>query len=204
VLEWSVGDLGPGETWEAVITTTAPASAGVVTNTALADTQQEIMTQTVFATQVVTSAAILRSPGVPFVFQDLHQLLGSSRLDSAKREPGSQRRKTAKGSRTLITTWNFRPWSGCVFESDAKYGPQEGNFKEVNVDLETKLGNDRSFYIGQRYERNGGKALTTQFTWRINPKWKFRIYERYQFSEAQGRGLEEQEQLAGKWARCLT
>jgi uncharacterized repeat protein (TIGR01451 family) len=60
LLQWSVGSLSPGESWQAVITVTAPSSAGVVTNTALADSQQRVMTQTLFATRVVTVASILR------------------------------------------------------------------------------------------------------------------------------------------------
>jgi len=59
VLTWSAGDLGPGERFEIVITTTAPSSPGIITNTALADAQQRLVTQTMFATQVVTEGAIL-------------------------------------------------------------------------------------------------------------------------------------------------
>jgi uncharacterized repeat protein (TIGR01451 family) len=59
-LEWAVGDLSPGQIWEAMITITAPASASVITNAALAAAQPDVMTQTLFATQVVTSARILR------------------------------------------------------------------------------------------------------------------------------------------------
>jgi uncharacterized repeat protein (TIGR01451 family) len=59
-LSWSLGDLGPGEGRTIVITTTAPASVGVVTNTALADARQGLVTSTVFATQVISEGAILR------------------------------------------------------------------------------------------------------------------------------------------------
>jgi len=60
ILRWSLGDMGPGEIRTVAVTTTAPASAGVITNTALADARQRVMTQTMFATQIVTEAAILR------------------------------------------------------------------------------------------------------------------------------------------------
>jgi uncharacterized repeat protein (TIGR01451 family) len=59
VLSWSLGDLGPGEKRTIVITTTAPASAGVIVNVALADARQRVVTQTLLSTQVVTEAAIL-------------------------------------------------------------------------------------------------------------------------------------------------
>ncbi len=57
---WSLGDLGSGESQTIVITTTAPASASVITNTALADARQRVVTETVFATQVISEGAILR------------------------------------------------------------------------------------------------------------------------------------------------
>lgn len=60
MLWWSLGDVGPGGSRTIVITTTSPAEAGVITNMALADARQRVMTQTMFATQVVTAAAILR------------------------------------------------------------------------------------------------------------------------------------------------
>lgn len=60
VLTWSLGDLGPGDFRTIVITTTAPASDSVITNTALADARQRVMTQTMFATQVISEGAILR------------------------------------------------------------------------------------------------------------------------------------------------
>ncbi len=69
LLQWSLGDLHPGESRTIVVTTTAPASFGiitlpgttnVITNTALADARQRVVTQTMFATQVITQGAILR------------------------------------------------------------------------------------------------------------------------------------------------
>jgi uncharacterized repeat protein (TIGR01451 family) len=60
VLRWSLGDLGPGESQTIAITTTALSSTGPITNTALADARQRVVTQTVFATDVVTQAPSLR------------------------------------------------------------------------------------------------------------------------------------------------
>ncbi len=59
-LTWSLGDLAAGERRTVTITTTAPASLGVIYNTALADARQQVVTQTVFATQVISQGAILR------------------------------------------------------------------------------------------------------------------------------------------------
>lgn len=60
VVSWSMGSLAPGEQRTIVVTTTAPASTGVITNTALADAQQAVVTQTLFSTQVITQGPLLR------------------------------------------------------------------------------------------------------------------------------------------------
>ncbi len=60
LLSWSLGDLGPGASQEIVITVTSPSSVGTLTNTAIADAQQRIMTQTLFTTEVITEGAILQ------------------------------------------------------------------------------------------------------------------------------------------------
>ncbi len=59
LLTWSLGTLAPGEERTIAVTVTAPAEATVITNTALASGQRRAMTSTLFATQVVTEAAIL-------------------------------------------------------------------------------------------------------------------------------------------------
>jgi uncharacterized repeat protein (TIGR01451 family) len=60
LLRWSLGDLGPAESRTIVITTTAPAAAGVITNSAIASGWHNVVTQTLFATEIVTNEAILR------------------------------------------------------------------------------------------------------------------------------------------------
>jgi uncharacterized repeat protein (TIGR01451 family) len=60
LLRWSLGDLGPAESRTIVITTTAPAAPGVITNTAIASAWQNVVTQTLFTTEIVTNDAILR------------------------------------------------------------------------------------------------------------------------------------------------
>jgi uncharacterized repeat protein (TIGR01451 family) len=60
LLSWSLGDLEPGQSRTVALTVTAPATAGVITNTALADARQWVVTPTVFATQVISDGAILR------------------------------------------------------------------------------------------------------------------------------------------------
>lgn len=60
MLRWSLGPLPPGESATIVITTTAPAATGIITNSAIASAWQNSMTQTLFSTTIITPAAILR------------------------------------------------------------------------------------------------------------------------------------------------
>jgi uncharacterized repeat protein (TIGR01451 family) len=56
---WSLGSLAPAASKTIVITTTAPGVTGVVTNSAVASAWQNVLTQTLFSTQVTNNAAIL-------------------------------------------------------------------------------------------------------------------------------------------------
>ena len=96
----------------------------------------------------------------------------------------------------------FRPCPWFTVRSDAIYGYKEEYFREANVDLSASFGQDRSFSIGNRYLRNGGKEMTSQLIWRFNPKWKFKIYERYQFAKSEDQGLKEQEYTLSRDLHC--
>ncbi|MCM8800585.1 MAG: LPS export ABC transporter periplasmic protein LptC [Candidatus Omnitrophica bacterium] len=85
------------------------------------------------------------------------------------------------------------PYAWLRFEADAIYDHFGDNFKQVNLDNIVNLGKDRSLGFGQRYERRGGKELTSELNWRFSPKWKFRTYQRYQFAQIRNKGLKEQE-----------
>ena len=60
LLRWSLGDLAPGARRTIVVTTTAPTSLGVITNTAALDGVRLVVTDTTFSTVVANPAAILR------------------------------------------------------------------------------------------------------------------------------------------------
>jgi hypothetical protein len=93
----------------------------------------------------------------------------------------------------LLCDIELMPYSWLRIESDATYSYNNDYFKTVNVDAYANFGNGRSFGIGHRYERGGGKEITSQLNWRLNPIWMFKVYERYQFADARGKGLKEQE-----------
>lgn len=94
------------------------------------------------------------------------------------------------------------PYAWMRMDADATYSPEHDYFSTINCDINFALGKERSLGIGQRYQRGGGKELTTQFNWRLTPKWNFRIYERYQFGEVRKKGLKEQEYALSRDLHC--
>ncbi len=89
----------------------------------------------------------------------------------------------------FILKYKLLPYPWLRIEGDAtyKHSGLEGDpdyenynhFSKVNYDINFDFASERSFGLGQRYERKGGNQVTASFNWRINPKWKFSIYERY-------------------------
>ncbi len=94
------------------------------------------------------------------------------------------------------------PYSWLRVTSDVIYGRKEGYFKQVNTDWYADLGEEKSFGVGFRYDRSGGKELTSEYRCRLSPKWKFRIYERYQFAEIAEKGFKEQEYSLTRDLHC--
>lgn len=84
--------------------------------------------------------------------------------------------------------------------ADAGYN----RFANVNYDVNFMFGKERSLGVGQRYERSGSNEITGSLLWRLNPKWKVKIYERYNLrptSELSG-GLREQEYTISRDLHC--
>lgn len=93
------------------------------------------------------------------------------------------------------------PYSWLRIDADATYKHSgdhyDGNynrFSTVNYGMSFNLG-QVSLGIGERYQRKAGKELTSELNWHLSPKWKFRIYERYQIADIPlyKTGLREQE-----------
>ncbi|MBU4251444.1 MAG: LPS assembly protein LptD [Candidatus Omnitrophica bacterium] len=110
------------------------------------------------------------------------------------------------------------PYSWMRFEGDATY--EHSNHDDINnngnlfrnynrfslasYDFNFDLGKERSFSIGQRYERKGKNEVTASFTCRLSPKWKFGIYQRYNFKKTDSleRGSQEQEYTLTRDLHC--
>jgi hypothetical protein len=101
----------------------------------------------------------------------------------------SNRNKKGASISDILFKYKILPYSWLRIEGDARYKhsgvPTDSDysnynhFSNVNYDINFDFAPERSFGIGQRYERNAGNELTASFKWRFNPKWKFSIYERY-------------------------
>jgi hypothetical protein len=127
--------------------------------------------------------------------------------------------KKGGGLSDFLFKLKLLPYSWMRFEGDATYKhsgvPTDADycnynhFSQANYDINFDLGSERSFGIGQRYQRKGGNQLTTGFNWRFNPKWRFSIYERYNlksFTDSSNafirRGSLEQEYTLSRDLHC--
>lgn len=101
----------------------------------------------------------------------------------------ANKHKTGASFSDFLFKLKLLPYSWLRIEADATYKhsgvPTDvdyvnyNHFSMVNYDINFDFDTDRSFGLGQRYVRKGQSQITASFKWRINPKWKFAIYERY-------------------------
>lgn len=112
--------------------------------------------------------------------------------------------ETGKGFSDFLFDLELMPYAWLRMESEVSYEPRHSKFRTANLDFAFDFGKERSLGFGYRYERKGGKEFTMGFTWRFNPKWKFRVYERYQFAASRKRGLKEQEYAISRDLHCWT
>lgn len=102
------------------------------------------------------------------------------------------------------------PYSWMRFESDATFEHSDhtnvnyNKFSLANYDIVFDLSKERTFSIGQRYERKGKNEVTAGFNWRLSPKWKFGIYERFNLKKSSSLdfGFQEQEYTLTRDLHC--
>ncbi len=102
------------------------------------------------------------------------------------------------------------PFSWIRLEGDATFEYSDhtninyNKFSLANYDFTFDLGKERSFSIGQRYERKGKNEVTANFYWRLNPKWKFSIYQRYNLKQSTAfeYGVQEQQYTLTRDLHC--
>lgn len=105
------------------------------------------------------------------------------------------------------------PYSWLRIDGDATYkhsglreDPNYNRFINANLDFHFNFGDERSLGIGTRYQRKGGKETIFNLNWRVNPKWKFGIYERFQNVNSPEldieKGLQEQQYTVTRDLHC--
>ncbi|MDD3374980.1 MAG: LPS assembly protein LptD [Candidatus Omnitrophica bacterium] len=90
-----------------------------------------------------------------------------------KEDPGS-------GSfNNIKTDLEFRPTEWLTFYSDSDYDVQEEQIVSSNFEIYVNSGDKWSFGLGKRYHVDVDDQITAQLQYVINPKWRFRVYERF-------------------------
>jgi len=119
-----------------------------------------------------------------------------------------------RGSSLSDVLFNLKvlPYSWMTVNSDATYkhsglrsDSAYNHFTNANLDVNFNFSPERSIGIGERYLRKGGKETTFQSTWRLTPKWKLLIYERYQLAKVSSiisRGVREQRYTIARDLHC--
>jgi hypothetical protein len=86
----------------------------------------------------------------------------------------------SKGGFEIISTdIDFKPLDWITFYFDSQYDTQEEYLTTANFDLYIDGGDKWSVDIGKRWNREVDDQLTSEFHYRINPKWKLRTYTRF-------------------------
>jgi len=116
----------------------------------------------------------------------------------------------------ILLDLKLLPYSWLRIQADAVYQHSGSRsdvnyrkFTEANCDISLNLGKERSLGFGQRYQRQSGNELTAHLYWRLNPKWKFSIYQRYNLKHYRdsanrdiSRGILEQEYTISRDLHC--
>ena len=111
----------------------------------------------------------------------------------------------------ILFDFKLLPYSWLRIDADATYkhsglrsDTNYNRFINANYDINFDLGKERYLGVGQRYQRKGGNEITYNFNWRLNPKWRFSLYERFNrgHDPTLKRGLREQEYTISRDLHC--
>ena len=73
----------------------------------------------------------------------------------------------------------FNPSSWLSIRADESYDHKAEHWIDSNFDAYINGGDKWTFGIGKRYARHVDDELTTEWKYTINPKWKFKLYDRF-------------------------
>jgi len=84
-----------------------------------------------------------------------------------------------------LATFEFTPTDWLMFKSETSYNHQEEYWNYANFDMYINGGDKWTFGIGKRLAHHEDDQMTTELMYKINPKWKFKVYERFLLNRAQ-------------------
>ncbi|MBI4335540.1 MAG: LPS-assembly protein LptD [Candidatus Omnitrophica bacterium] len=94
----------------------------------------------------------------------------------------------------------LRPYTWLYLRQAALYDPKWKDLKSLNTDVVAADKNEKwRLGLGHRYEEKASSQLTTEIQTSVIPKWKFRVFERYEF---RGTEFKEQEYTITRDLHC--
>jgi len=97
------------------------------------------------------------------------------------------------GFNNIITKTDLLPSRFVSFYADTYYDTIERHLNSANFDVYfTDPGNRWSFGFGKRYDRKVDDQITSQLNYRVNQKWYFEIYQRWDID----RGIDKETQYS--------
>ena len=88
-----------------------------------------------------------------------------------------------RGFNPVDAVTDFNPNSWLTLHNENEYDFHADHLNSENLDATVHDGN-WSFGLGNRFTRDEGDQITTELKYTINPKWSFRIYNRFPLSSA--------------------
>lgn len=86
---------------------------------------------------------------------------------------------TTGGFDQISTDIDFRPKDWITFYFDSIYDTRKDYLTTANFDLFINGGKKWSANIGKRWNREVDDQITTDWTWKFNPKWAVKMYNRF-------------------------
>ncbi|MCX5711938.1 MAG: hypothetical protein NTY47_02560, partial [Candidatus Omnitrophica bacterium] len=119
-------------------------------------------------------------------------------------EHGSSFRDFYFQLKVLPFSWMRLESTSTYKHSGARDAVGYNSFNDVNYDLYFDLGKERSIGLGQRYLLKGSNEITFNVNWRLNPKWRFSMYQNRNVGHQPGlpRGVREQEYTISRDLHC--
>jgi hypothetical protein len=73
----------------------------------------------------------------------------------------------------------LKPVDWLTLNADGSYNGRDDYWNYANFDLYINGGDKWSLGLGKRFEHHANDQVTAQWVYKINPKWKFKIYEQF-------------------------